>query len=225
MTAFCKPGGAAMKWGDLSFFRSDSWHELDTFVRARRQQVNVYPAHENVFRAFKTTRFESTNVVILGQDPYHRPGQAHGLCFSVPAGVPAPPSLRNILKEVCRDIGVPGTSRPTDLTDWAKQGVLLLNAILTVEEGCPGAHAKRGWSLLLDETISVLSAQRPHVVFVLWGNHAREKARLIDPRHTVLQTVHPSPLSASRGFHGCGHFSTCNAALEAHGQPPVQWLA
>ena len=211
-----------MNWFDLPFFSAAQWSELQGSLETRRSQVNVFPPEKQVFRAFELTPLESVKVVILGQDPYHRPGQAHGLCFSVPEGVTPPPSLRNILKEVNRDLEATPT-RSTDLTDWATQGVLLLNTSLTVEEGKPGSHARKGWQELLHQTIDLVNRERPHVVFLLWGNPARAYAKRIDPRHTILEAVHPSPLSAHRGFHGCSHFSLTNRALIEHGQQPVKW--
>jgi uracil-DNA glycosylase len=184
----------------------------------------VHPAKADVFRAFRLTPFDRTRVVLLGQDPYHGPGQAHGLSFSVPPGVAFPPSLRNVFKELQRDLGV----QPPlfgDLHPWAEQGVLLLNTCLTVRQGEAGSHQRLGWERFTDQVISVLSTSgRRGIVFLLWGNHAASKAGLIDrSKHHVLTAPHPSPLSAHRGFIGCGHFSRTNALLQAQGDEPINW--
>lgn len=197
---------------------------LVTFL-AREHEAGhvVHPPAQQLFEAFRRTPFDAVRVVILGQDPYHGPGQAMGLGFSVPRGVTIPPSLRNIQTEVERDLGVPRPGHG-DLSDWADQGVLLLNASLTVRADEAGSHAAAGWQDLTDAAISALSDHREHLVFLLWGRHAQAKAASIDAeRHLVLTAAHPSPLSASRGFHGCGHFSRANAYLEAHGTPPIDW--
>lgn len=193
-------------------------------VRALRKKTTVFPPDEAVFRAFELA-FDEVRVIILGQDPYHGVGQAHGLAFSVPEGIKAPPSLRNIFKEIAQDMNRPEReNRSTDLSDWARQGVLLLNATLTVEEGKPGSHAALGWAELTDQVIRELSAKHRHLAFLLWGNHARAKAPLIiKENHLILSAPHPSPLSAYRGFFGCGHFSQANAFLEKHGQTPIDW--
>lgn len=180
-----------------------------------------YPAQKDIFRAFELTPLNDVRVVILGQDPYHGPGQATGLAFSVHSGQKAPPSLRNILKEVWDDVG----GMPwVDLTRWAEQGVFLLNAVLTVEEKRPGSHAKFGWETFTDEVIRTISAHQPHVVFMLWGNYAQKKEALIDTtKHLLLKAPHPSPLSAYQGFFGCKHFSQANAFLEGKGINAVKW--
>lgn len=185
--------------------------------------AKIYPAKDQIFAAFNETPFDQVKVVILGQDPYHGPGQAMGLSFSVNAKTKTPPSLRNIFKEVQRDIGniaVPDN----DLTPWAQQGVLLLNSILTVEEGVAAAHRRFGWQVITDRAIAALSDHRKDIVFLLWGAFAQEKARLVDEnRHCILTAPHPSPLSAHRGFIGCDHFSKANAYLTQTGQIPVTW--
>lgn len=199
--------------------------EMLAKVDALRRTRTVYPPAGKVLNALALTPFEAVNVVIVGQDPYHGPRQAHGLAFSVPEGVKAPPSLRNILKEIADDIydGSP-PAICTDLSPWAAQGVLLLNASLTVEAGAAGSHASLGWTVLTDAVISELSEQRDHLVFLLWGRYAQSKAPLIDAqRHLVLTAPHPSPLSAYRGFFGCRHFSQANAYLEAHGRAAILW--
>ncbi len=197
---------------------------LSVFLRERRAAgARIHPPGPRIFSAFEATPFDAVKVVILGQDPYHGPRQAHGLCFSVLPGVPVPPSLQNIYKEIERDLGLP---RPDHgcLLPWAQQGVLLLNAVLTVEEGRAGAHQGKGWEGFTDHAIETLAGEREGLVFLLWGSYAQAKGKLIDPRrHRVLKAPHPSPLSAHRGFLGCGHFSAANAYLEQHGQAPVDW--
>jgi uracil-DNA glycosylase len=195
-------------------------------IRALRGKTPIFPAHGQVFHAFERTAFNDVNVVILGQDPYHGEGQAHGLAFSVPVGVPAPPSLRNILKEVEADIGPRknGVLRSTDLSFWADQGVLLMNTILTVESGKALSHKNLGWETLTSEVIVELARQRENLVFMLWGAKAQEHSPSIDPnRHLILAAAHPSPLSAFRGFLGCRHFSKADSYLKKHGSKPVSW--
>jgi len=194
---------------------------LTEFVTEEYARHPVYPPRAALFRAFHLCPYERTRVLILGQDPYHRPGQAHGLCFSVPAGVPPPPSLRNIFKELRADLGIAPPSG--DLTGWARQGVLLLNAVLTVRAGAPGSHAGRGWEHLTDAAIRALDARPQRVVFALWGAYARRKAALVTAApHAVIEASHPSPLNA-RGFLGTRPFSAINAALTQAGQEPIHW--
>lgn len=196
---------------------------LTDFVRHAYRTTQCFPPAGQIFRAFDLCPFDQVRVVIIGQDPYHDVNQAHGLCFSVQDGVPAPPSLVNIYKELNRDLGKP---IPTsgDLTHWAEQGVLLLNATLTVEAHRAGSHQGKGWEELTDAAIQALNNQRSNIVFMLWGNYAQRKGQFIDRRrHLVLTAVHPSPLSAYRGFIGCGHFSQANAYLQQHGQTPIAW--
>ncbi len=190
-----------------------------------RAERTIYPPEGCVFAALELVPFDAVKVVILGQDPYHGENQAHGLAFSVPDGVRLPPSLRNILKEVAQDVGTSaGSVVSTDLTGWATQGVLLLNAILTVEAGQPGSHRALGWLALTDALIEALSEGREHLVFMLWGQFAQSKQGKIDGRrHLILTAPHPSPFSAYRGFFGSGHFSRANAYLEAHGREPIRW--
>jgi uracil-DNA glycosylase len=185
----------------------------------------VYPPAPLVFNAFNQTPLDQVRVVILGQDPYHGPGQAMGLSFSVPEGVTIPPSLRNIYKEIERDTSEPATKRTSgDLTHWTEQGVLLLNATLTVEKGRSGSHQKLDWETFTDAVIKIISDQKQHVVFLLWGKFAISKSALINTKaHLVLTSPHPSPFSADRGFFGCKHFSKTNEYLKQHGQPPIQW--
>ena len=196
---------------------------LTDFVRHAYATRQCFPPAKHIFRAFDLCPFDKVRVVIIGQDPYHDVNQAHGLCFSVQDGVPAPPSLVNIYKELNRDLGKP---IPTsgDLTHWAEQGVLLLNATLTVEAHKAGSHQGKGWEELTDAAIQALNNQRSNIVFMLWGSYAQRKGQFIDRRkHLVLTAVHPSPLSAYRGFIGCGHFSQANNYLLQHGQSPIAW--
>jgi len=197
---------------------------LSTFLRAEKHAgKRIYPPGPEIFAAFEHTPFDAVRVAILGQDPYHGPGQAHGLCFSVRPGVRVPPSLENIFKEIQRDLGI---ARPDHgcLTPWADRGVLLLNSVLTVEDGRAGSHQGKGWEGFTDAAIDALNREREGLVFLLWGSYAQRKGQLIDTsRHCVLNSVHPSPLSAHRGFIGCGHFSAANRYLEARGQMPVDW--
>jgi uracil-DNA glycosylase len=204
-------------------FAKPYWPELRAFVATERARATVYPAPDEEFAALHLTPYADARVLILGQDPYHGPGQAHGLCFSVRRGVAIPPSLLNIHKEMESDLGLP---RPThgNLEAWARGGVLLLNATLTVRAGQAGSHQGKGWETFSDRVIAALSAKPEHVVFILWGSFARKKKVLIDTaRHTVIESPHPSPLSAHNGFFGTRPFSRANAALIAHGQEPIDW--
>lgn len=196
---------------------------VSSFVDAEREKHVVYPPEDRVFACFRLTPLESVRVLLLGQDPYHGPGQAEGLAFSVADGTPPPPSLRNIFKELEQDLGVP-RPRSGSLVSWAQQGVLLLNAVLTVRAGEANSHANHGWEDFTDEVIRTVSAQAAPTVFLLWGRYAQKKARLVDgTRHAILEGVHPSPLSARHGFFGSAPFSRTNAALEERGRPPVDW--
>ncbi len=213
-------------WEDVVPLMQASYHlELARKAAALRAHAEIYPAQAQIFYALEKTPFEAVAVVIVGQDPYHGPEQAHGLAFSVPAGVKAPPSLRNIFKEIEQDVyGGKPQKHITDLTRWAVQGVLLLNAALTVEAGKAASHKDLGWHALTDQIIATLSARREQLVFILWGRHAQAKRALINAeKHLILEAAHPSPLSAHQGFFGCGHFSQANAYLEAHGKTPVVW--
>ena len=206
-------------------FDKPYWQDLQRFVAGERAQRTVYPPHDEVFAALHLTPYADTRVMILGQDPYHGRGQAHGLCFSVRRGVPTPPSLANVFKELQDDLGVPIPDHG-NLEAWATQGVLLLNATLTVRAGQAGSHQKHGWETFTDEVIRAVGDKPDHVVFILWGGYARRKKSLIDTsRHTVIESPHPSPLSAHNGFFGTKPFSRANAALEAHGQQPIDWAA
>jgi uracil-DNA glycosylase len=204
-------------------FASEYFKELSEFVRTEYQKGGVFPHPKNLFAAFDATPFDTVRVVILGQDPYHGKGQAHGLSFSVQEGVERPPSLQNILKEVVADVGSTRIANG-NLTPWASQGVLLLNTVLTVQEGSPGSHAGKGWEQFTDAAIRAVSEGRDHVVFLLWGAYAQKKRYLIDAKkHLLLEAPHPSPLSAHRGFFGCRHFSKTNEYLSAQGAPSIEW--
>ena len=204
-------------------FDKPYYQQLRQFLIEEYRHHTVYPNMHDIFNALKYTSFSDTKVVILGQDPYHGPGQAHGLCFSVQKGVEPPPSLQNIFKELMADVGI-DRPRHGELTCWAKQGVLLLNTVLTVREHEPNSHKGKGWEILTDRIISELNNKETPVVFLLWGANARSKKSLItNPLHVKLETVHPSPLSAYNGFFGCRHFSKANAILEASGQTAIDW--
>ena len=205
-------------------FEKPYFARLTEFVRSEYASTKCYPPGNLIFNAFNLCPFDKVKAVIIGQDPYHEPGQAHGLSFSVNDGVPFPPSLVNIFKEIENDTGIPVPSSG-NLTRWAEQGVLLLNATLTVREHQAASHQRKGWEEFTDAAIQALSRDRNHLVFILWGGYARSKARLIDAsRHLILQSVHPSPLSANRGgWFGNHHFTLCNSYLEANGMTPIRW--
>jgi uracil-DNA glycosylase len=204
-------------------FAKPYWAELQQFVVTERQSATVYPPHEEVFAALHLTPYTEVKAVILGQDPYHGPNQAHGLCFSVRQGVPAPPSLQNIFKELESDLGHPPPNHGC-LEHWARQGVLLLNASLTVRQGRAASHQGKGWEVFTDEVLRAVNAKEDRVVFILWGASARKKKALIDrARHVVIESAHPSPLSAHNGFFGSHPFSRANEALVAAGREPVDW--
>lgn len=204
-------------------FEEPYFYEIKSFLIQEKRQYIVYPPSQLIFNAFNLTPFDKVKVVILGQDPYHNVGQAHGLAFSVPNGIMPPPSLKNIFKELQSDIGMP---IPTNwnLESWAREGVLLLNSCLTVRANNPASHQGIGWQRFTDAAINALSEKKEHIVFLLWGNYAIAKEKLIDTRkHLVLKTVHPSPLSANRGFFGCRHFSQTNTYLSSNGISPIKW--
>lgn len=205
-------------------FEQPYMQQLREFLRQEHAAgKEIYPPGPLIFNALNSTPLDKVKVVILGQDPYHGPGQAHGLSFSVQPGIAAPPSLVNIFKELQRDLNIP-IARHGCLQSWADQGVLLLNTTLTVERANAASHANKGWQLFTDRVIEVVSEQRSDVVFLLWGSHAQSKQKLIDAtKHLILKSVHPSPLSAYRGFLGCGHFSQTNRFLEQRGLAPIQW--
>lgn len=208
----------------LEEFNQPYMQSLREFLVSEKEKgKTIYPAGNHLFNAFNYTPFTKVKVVILGQDPYHGPGQAHGLCFSVPPGVRIPPSLMNIYKEMADDLKI---SPPThgNLTSWAEQGILLLNTVLSVEHTKAGSHQGKGWEKFTDKVIEVLNSFRENLVFLLWGRPAQEKGRHIDSqKHLILKAPHPSPLSAHRGFLGCKHFSKTNAYLEKHGIAPIHW--
>ncbi|MEG1499346.1 MAG: uracil-DNA glycosylase [Bacteroidales bacterium] len=204
-------------------FESEYFEHLKIFLLEEKKKNIVYPVGNKIFAAFNRTPFDKVKVVLLGQDPYHGPGQAEGLCFSVPDGIPMPPSLMNILKELESDLGYPFPSNG-HLGKWADQGVFLLNATLSVCEHRAGSHQGHGWETFTDSVIRHLSEEKQGLVFLLWGNFAQAKASLIDTnKHYLLKTVHPSPLSAYRGFFGCKHFSKTNEILQQQGKTPIDW--
>lgn len=204
-------------------FKTDFFNELRNFIREEYTSAKVFPPGKEIFNAFWHCPLPKVKVVILGQDPYHGPGQAHGLSFSVKPGVPFPPSLLNIFKEIKQDLGQ-DLPPDGDLTRWADQGVFLLNATLTVRAHQAGSHQGKGWESFTDEVIKVISSERENVVFLLWGAYAQKKAELIDEsKHLILKAPHPSPLSAHRGFLGCGHFSKTNTFLKEKGLEPIRW--
>ncbi len=206
-----------------SEFDKPYFSALIDFVRNEYRNARIYPPGSLIFNAFNLCPFPQVKVVLIGQDPYHGPGQAHGLCFSVNDGIPFPPSLRNIFKEVNADVGAP-IPQSGNLTRWAEQGVLLLNATLTVREHAAGSHQRKGWEEFTDAVIRIVSEQAEHVVFILWGSYAQSKSSLIDSsRHLILRSVHPSPLSAHAGFFGNHHFSLTNDYLRQHGKAEIQW--
>ena len=206
-------------------FEQPYFIQLSEWLKSEKSSGKIiYPAGGFIFNAFDLTPFDKVKVVILGQDPYHGEGQAHGLSFSVLPGTPLPPSLKNILKELEQDIGLKTANQIGDLTNWAKQGILLLNASLTVRAGEPNSHAPFGWMKFTDAIISLLSQKKQNIVFLLWGKFAQEKSGLIDERkHKVLKAAHPSPFSADKGFFGCRHFSKVNQILIQTGQDPIDW--
>ncbi len=205
-------------------FEKPYFKELAGFVRGEYLSAKVFPPPQFIFRAFELCPFDATKVVLLGQDPYHGDGQAHGLCFSVPEHATVPPSLANIYKEIVNDVG--GTvSTHGNLEHWARQGVLLLNATLTVRAHAAGSHQGKGWEAFTDAVIKKLSDEKEHLIFLLWGNYAKKKNELIDfEKHLVLEAAHPSPFSAHSGFFGCKHFSQTNNYLKKHGKEPIRWV-
>jgi uracil-DNA glycosylase len=205
-------------------FGASYFSELKQFLKAEKQAgKTIYPPGSKIFAAFDCTPFEKVKVVVIGQDPYHGPGQAHGLCFSVPEGVATPPSLVNIFKEIRDDLGIP-VPKKGNLEKWANQGVLLLNATLTVQANQAGSHQRKGWENFTDSVIKTISDQKKGVVFLLWGKYAQAKEALIDTgKHFILKAAHPSPLSAFNGFFGCKHFSKTNEILSRQGLEPIDW--
>lgn len=204
-------------------FKKDYYLQLRQFLISEYNSRKIYPPMNDIFNALRYTSYSDVKAVILGQDPYHGEGQAHGMCFSVKKGVVPPPSLQNIYKEINSELGLPIPAHG-ELTDWAKNGVLLLNTVLTVREGSPNSHRGKGWEILTDRVIELLNKREAPIVFLLWGANARAKAKIItDPKHLVLQCAHPSPLSAHNGFFGCGHFAEANRFLEKNGLAPIDW--
>ena len=212
-------------WDDLisDEFTKSYYLELREFLKAEYSTRRIYPPMNDIYNALRYTTYGDARVVILGQDPYHGPGQAHGLCFSVKPGIALPPSLKNIFKELADEVGM-SMPESGELTGWARQGVLLLNTTLTVREGLPQSHKGHGWEILTDRIISLMNEKQSPVVFMLWGGNARAKRALItNPHHLVLECAHPSPLSAYNGFFGCGHFKRANEFLEGRGLAPIDW--
>lgn len=204
-------------------FAKDYYLRLREFLRAEYARGPVYPPMEDIFNALRYTTYSAVKALIVGQDPYHGPGQAHGLCFSVRPGVPPPPSLKNIFRELQDDLGLPPPANGT-LTKWAQGGVMLLNAVLTVRAGQANSHRDCGWETFTDEIIKILNDREKPIAFILWGGNARAKKRLItNPNHAMFEAAHPSPLSAHNGFFGCRHFSKANAFLEEQGLKPIDW--
>lgn len=204
-------------------FDKEYFNNLKQFLIEERKEYTVYPKGQNIFAAFDNCPFSETKVVILGQDPYHGPNQAHGLSFSVPDGIQPPPSLKNIFKELNQDIGIEIPNHG-NLLNWAKQGVLLLNATLTVRASQAGSHRKQGWEVFTDEVIKILNKDKENLVFILWGRNAQDKTPLIDEsKHLILKAAHPSPFSAYNGFFGCKHFSSCNEYLGKNSIKPIDW--
>lgn len=203
-------------------FSGENYQNLRRFLAEEYRTHTIYPDMHHIFSALKETAFEDVKVVIIGQDPYHNPGQAHGMCFSVMPGTDTPPSLVNVFKEIKSDLGIANTN--PYLIDWAKQGVLLLNAVLTVRAGQAGSHRGKGWEILTDSIIKKLNERNEPIVFMLWGAYARSKKGYVtNPNHLVLECAHPSPLSAYNGFFGCKHFSKCNEFLTQNGLKPIDW--
>ena len=213
------------EWDELlkDEFEKEYYLRLRAFLKQEYATKTIYPNMYHIFNALQSTSYSDVKAVILGQDPYHGPNQAHGLCFSVQKGVQPPPSLINIFKEQQQDVGITIPSHG-DLTAWTKQGVLLLNTVLTVQQGLPNSHRNKGWETFTDRIITLLDQREKPMVFLLWGANAGAKTALIrNPRHLILKTVHPSPLSAHRGWFGCGHFSKTNQFLEQNGLEPINW--
>ncbi len=224
-TIFCMDVKIAPDWKALleEEFSKPYFEELTRFVKEEYATRRIYPRGSNIFRAFDKCPLDKLKVVIIGQDPYHGPGQAHGLCFSVAEGVPHPPSLQNIFKEVAADIGTP-IPASGNLDRWAEQGVLLLNAVLTVREHEAASHAGKGWETFTDAVVRRIAERKQGVVYLLWGSYAQRKGAIADPtQNCILKAVHPSPLSAYRGFLGCKHFSKANDYLISTGQTPINW--
>lgn len=212
-------------WDELlaGEFKKDYYLDLRKFLISEYNTRKIYPNMNDIFNALRYTAYHDVKAVILGQDPYHGAGQAHGLCFSVKKGTPPPPSLQNIFKEINSELGIPIPNHG-ELTDWARNGVLLMNTALTVREGQPNSHRGHGWEIFTDRVIELLNDRETPIVFLLWGANARAKTKLItNPKHLILQCAHPSPLSAHNGFFGCGHFKAANEFLQKNGIQPIDW--
>ena len=206
------------------YFQTEDWKQLANFVRQEYLTQTIYPQPKNIFNAFNSTPFNKVKVVIIGQDPYHNPGQAHGLCFSVQDKVTPPPSLKNIYKEIENDLGIKKDFSQGNLKGWTQQGVLLINSVLTVRKNQAGSHANKGWEKFTDEVIKQLSDKQTHLVFLLWGNYAKQKGAIINrTKHLVLEAAHPSPFSAHNGFFGCHHFSQTNKYLKENKKKEIKW--
>ncbi len=213
------------EWDELlsGEFQKDYYRQLRQFLISEYRSRKIFPPMNDIFNALRYTSYSDVKAVILGQDPYHGEGQAHGLCFSVKKGTPPPPSLQNIFKEINSELGIPIPNHG-ELTEWAKNGVLLMNTVLTVRESSPNSHRGQGWEIFTDRVIELLNQRETPIVFLLWGANARSKAKLItDPKHLILQCAHPSPLSAHNGFFGCGHFAKANEFLQKNGISPIDW--
>ena len=213
------------EWDELlkEEFEKDYYKELRKFLISEYRTQKIFPPMDDMFNALRYTSYNDVKAVILGQDPYHGEGQAHGLCFSVKKGVTPPPSLKNIFKEINDELGIPAPNHG-ELTDWAKNGVLLLNTSLTVRKGNPNSHSGHGWEIFTDRVIELLNEREAPIVFLLWGANAKAKAKLItNPKHLILQCAHPSPYSANCGFFGCGHFAKANEFLKDNGIEPIDW--
>lgn len=213
------------EWDELlaDEFQKDYYKTLRQFLISEYNSRKIYPPMDDIFNALRYTSYSDVKAVILGQDPYHGAGQAHGMCFSVKKGVTPPPSLQNIYKEINSELGLP-IPKHGELTDWARNGVLLLNTVLTVREATPNSHKGQGWEIFTDRVIELLNQREQPIVFLLWGGNARAKAKLItNPKHLILQCAHPSPLSAHNGFFGCGHFAKANEFLKSQGIEPIDW--
>ncbi len=207
-----------------NYFETEKFRDLTEFVREEYKSKTIYPKPKDLFKAFWVTPFSKVKVVILGQDPYHGVGQAEGLSFSVPKGIPLPPSLQNIYKEIENDLGIKKDFKDGSLEEWAKQGVFLLNVILSVVASNPASHRGKGWEEFTDNVIKTISDKHENLVFMLWGNFARSKKSLIDEsKHLILESAHPSPFSAYNGFFGCKHFSKCNEYLKSHNKEEIKW--
>lgn len=213
------------EWDELlsGEFQKDYYRQLRQFLISEYRSRKIFPPMNDIFNALRYTSYSDVKAVILGQDPYHGEGQAHGLCFSVKRGTPPPPSLQNIFKEINSELGLPIPNHG-ELTEWARNGVLLMNTVLTVRESSPNSHRGQGWEIFTDRVIELLNGRETPIVFLLWGANARSKAKLItNPRHLILQCAHPSPLSAHNGFFGCGHFAKANEFLQKNGIAPIDW--